>query len=233
MSKIPFSLGIVVDGNRRYGRQHHLTLPQSYLAGYDKVKEFCRWVFERKIPHLFIYAFSYENWQRPKREINILMRLFQRAIHENLSLVKRYHYRLKFIGRKDNFKPQLRELMSWAEKTTSHYEKGSLNICIGYGGRQEIVDAFKSILNNFKSTKISNIKQINEAYVAQYLYEPNLPELDLLIRPGGQVRLSNFMLWQSAYAELFFTPTLWPAFTESEFDKILDEFARRQRNFGV
>ena len=231
MKKIPLNVGIIIDGNRRYGQQHQLNLFQSYLAGYNKVKEFCQWSFARRIKHLVIYAFSFENWRRPQNEITILMRLFERAIQENVALVKQHGYQLKFIGRRDKFSSQLKKLMSTAEQATAHYKQGSLNVCISYGGRQEIVDAFKSIL--VSSTKDLTPDQVDEALIAQHLYNPALPDLDLLIRSGGQIRVSNFMLWQVAYTELFFTSTLWPAFTEGEFDKILNAFARRQRNFGV
>ncbi len=223
----PQSIGLIPDGNRRWAKQQNLSTIQGHLAGYQKIQEFCNWCFQKKIKHIFIYGFSYENWQRSPEEVNYLMQLFKKAINNNIEKANQYNYQLRFIGRRDKFSVKLIKLIESAEQKTAKNSAGSLNVCVSYGGRQEIVDVVKKIV----AQKIDP-KNINEDLIAQQLYIPTVPDLDLIIRTGDKQRLSNFMPWQSTYAELFFSKILWPDFSLQEFNKILKEFSRRQRNFG-
>ncbi len=225
--KIPQSIGLIPDGNRRWAQQHHLSTMQGHLAGYQKIKNFCDWCFHKKIKHIFVYAFSYENWQRSTEEVNYLMQLFRKAINDNIKKAIQYNYQFKFIGRRDKFSTKLINLIESAEQKTAKNSAGSLNICVSYGGRQEIIDAVKKIIK--QKIKAQNV---DENLFSQYLYTPLVPNLDLIIRTGNAQRLSNFMPWQSAYAELFFSKILWPDFSEDNFNQILKEFSQRQRNFG-
>jgi len=225
--KIPQAIGLIPDGNRRWAKQQNLLATQGHLKGYKNIEKFCDWCFDKKIKHIFIYVFSYENWQRSAEEVGYLMKLFARAIKNNIQQANKRNYQFRFIGRRDKFSAKLIKLIESAEQITAKNLAGSLNICVSYGGRQEIVDAVKKIV----AKKIDNQK-INEDLISQHLYVPEVPDLDLIIRTGNNPRLSNFMPWQSTYAELFFSPTLWPAFSEQEFNEIIDKFSKRQRNFG-
>jgi len=224
---IPQSIGLIPDGNRRWAKQQNLSTIRGHLAGYQRIQEFCNWCFQKKIKHIFIYGFSYENWQRSSNEVNYLMQLFTQAIKENIKKAVEQNYQFKIIGRRDKFSTKLIKLIESVEQAAAKNSAGSLNICVSYGGRQEIIDAVKKIVQQ----KIK-IQDIDENLFNQYLYVPTISNLDLIIRTGGKQRLSNFMPWQSAYTELFFSKTLWPDFSENEFNQILKEFSQRQRNFG-
>jgi undecaprenyl diphosphate synthase len=220
-------LAIIMDGNRRWARKRGVALFRGHQAGYQKLKQVGDWCLEAGIKFLTVYAFSSENWQRSKLEITYLIRLMLKVVKVDLdSLVKR-NLRLKVIGRLEKFPTKLQQAVRDAEELTQHNEKGTLVVCLGYGGRQEIVDAIKKIIAQHKKPE-----EINENLIKKNLYYPELPEPDLIIRTGAVMRLSNFLTWQSIYSELCFTPTFWPDFSKSEFNRILREYKKRQRRFG-
>lgn len=225
--KIPQSIGLIPDGNRRWAKKQKLSTAQGHLTGYKNIENFCNWCFQKKIKHVFVYAFSYENWQRSATEVDFLMKLFARAIKNYVQQVHQKNYQFKLIGRRDKFSSKLINQIETAEQLTATNTAGSLNICVSYGGHQELVDAVKKII-----TQKIPVQEVNEELIAKNLYNPNIPDLDLIIRTGNNSRLSNFLPWQSAYAELFFSQSLWPNFSAQEFDEILDKFSKCQRNFG-
>jgi undecaprenyl diphosphate synthase len=185
------------------------------------------WCLEAGIKFLTVYAFSSENWKRSKLEVSFLMNLMLKIVKNDFNLLKQKQIRLKVIGRLEKLPKQLQAAIQEVEKLTKNYKKGTLVVCLSYGGRQEIVDAIKKIIAQHKKPN-----EIDAGLIHKNLYFPELPEPDLIIRTGDVVRLSNFLTWQSTYSELYFTPTLWPAFSKSEFDDILEDFKKRQRRFG-
>ena len=200
-------LAIIIDGNRRWAKQKGLTSFQGHLAGYKKIKQICDWCLESGIKFLTVYAFSHENWQRKQTEVSYLMRLTLKAFKYDIVGIHRKGFKLKVIGRLEKFSSAIRQAIQQAEDLTKNNTHGILVICLGYGGQLEIVDAVKRVI----AQKIPAIK-ITPQVIQRNLYAADIPSPDLIIRTGGFQRLSNFLTWQSVYAELFFTKTLFPAF---------------------
>ncbi len=223
--KTPKHIAIILDGNRRYAEKFGLPKLKGHQKGFDKIKELLKWCTELGIEEVTLYCFSTENFKRNKEEVNYLFNLFRKKIGD-FKKDKTIHdnkVKISFIGRLSMFPKDMQEAMKDVMEATKDYTNYKLNLALAYGGRNEIVDAFKSIIKN-------GIKDINEEVIKEHLYLPD--DVDILIRPGGEKRISNFLLWQSSYAELFFIDKLWPEFTKEDLIRIIQEFNKRERRFG-
>jgi undecaprenyl diphosphate synthase len=180
---------------------------------------------------LTVFAFSSENWNRPQYEVDLLMKLLEETIHEQIPRMEKFEIALRFIGDRSRLSPELRELMLHAEQRTAKFSNMTLTIAVSYGGMWDITDTARKLAQQVKDRKI-DVNQINTELFAQQISLGDLPPVDLLIRTGGDYRLSNFLLWQAAYAELYFTQTLWPEFTVQELDHAFNIFSGRERRFG-
>lgn len=228
---LPKHIAIIMDGNNRYGKQHALAKGAGHSKGkdaLDPIVEYCR---EVGIEVLTVFAFSSENWQRPPTEVSLLMHLLSVTITEQLPRMQKYQIQLRFIGDRSQLSTDLQAQMADAEAQTAHFKAMSLVIAISYGGQWDIAHAARQLAEQVQEGKLE-AKDINKELLAQHVQLADAPAVDMLIRTGGEYRLSNFLLWQSAYAELFFTQTLWPNFTAEELASMLAEFAQRQRRFG-
>ena len=228
---LPKHIAIIMDGNNRYGKQQALAKGEGHSKGkdaLDPIVEYCR---EVGIEVLTVFAFSSENWQRPPTEVALLMHLLSVTITEQLPRMQKYQIQLRFIGDRSQLSSELQAQMADAEAQTAHFEAMSLVIAISYGGQWDIAHAAKQLAEQVQAGTL-NVEDITKELLAQHVQLADAPAVDMLIRTGGEYRLSNFLLWQSAYAELFFTQTLWPNFSATELAAMLSEFAQRQRRFG-
>jgi len=229
--KLPQHLAIIMDGNGRWAERRGLPRSAGHREGAKAVRRVITNCLDFNIPILTIFAFSTENWKRPKKEIIYLIKLFERVLsREKANLVKN-NIKINFIGRLDNLPNSLTEKMKELYESTKRNNKLILNIAINYSGRTEIVDALKSILLKIDNKKLS-IEEINENIIRDNLYTHNLPDPDLLIRTAGEMRISNFMLWQIAYTELWVTPVFWPDFDENNLVEAIRNFQKRVRKYG-
>ncbi len=229
--KLPQHLAIIMDGNGRWAKERGLPRSAGHKEGTKSVRRVITSCLDFNIPILTIYAFSTENWKRPKREIVYLLKLFERFLSkEKASLIKN-NIKINFIGRLNNLPDSLTEKMKDLHESTMSNNKLILNVAINYGGRAEIVDALKSIALKIKEKKL-NIEEINEDTIRDNLYTHNLPDPDLLIRTAGEMRISNFMIWQIAYTELWVTPVYWPDFDENNLIEAIRNFQKRVRKYG-
>ena len=227
-AKIPAHVGIILDGNRRWARSQGLPLLEGHRRGLDNVKVIARQAFKKGVAIMTVFAFSTENWRRDKKEVSYLMRLFRIFIKREVASLAREGVRIKFIGRLSDFDAGMRLEMKRAEKETKSGLKGQLNVCLSYGGRDEIVRAVKKIIKTRKKGQ-----EISESLISQNLDSAGLPDPDLIIRTSGEQRLSGFLTWQSVYSELYFTKKHWPAFSPRDLDIALRDYAKRQRRFGA
>lgn len=229
-TKKPNCVGIIMDGNRRWAKARGLHSFHGHRAGYNKMKEIVEWSIKEKISNLILYAFSIENWQRPKEEVSCLMGPMKLMADEDKEF-KEKGVRISFIGDMSLVPKDTKELIIKAEKETLNLKKLHLVIAFSYGGRREILNAFKEIVQ-IKNKK--EIETMNEEEFSKYLWTNKIGVLDpdIIIRTSGEMRLSNFLTWQSAYSELFFTKTYWPDFSYGDFKKILEEFSLRERRLG-
>jgi undecaprenyl diphosphate synthase len=227
MENIPKHIGIIMDGNRRWARERGLPTFEGHRRGYDKVKEVGNWCLARGIKILTVFVFSTENWKRSKEEIEYLMNLLHFGLTKELKEFDKRGLRLKIIGRREGLPEKVAVAVDEAEKHTASNTAGLLHIAINYGGRLEIVDAVKKI-----AAQGVPPGKIDEQTIEQNLYTAGIPNPDLIIRTSGEQRLSGFLLWQSAYSELYFCKNYWPAFGEKDLDEALDWYARGERRFG-
>ena len=216
-------VAIIMDGNGRWGLKHKNLRNAGHKAGLNTVEKIIKESIKQKIKHLTLYAFSTENWKRPKKEINYLFKLLENFLVSRIDELHKQNIKLKIIGSK-NFSLKLNKLINLAEKKTSKNDKLQINLAINYGSKYEIINAFKNLQKNKE--------KINEKSFEKYLLTKNIPDPDILIRTGGTTRLSNFLLWQLAYSEIFFEKKLWPDFNKKDFNKILLKFKKIKRNFG-
>ena len=223
----PKTIGIIMDGSRRFARSKNLPIFKGHEAGYEKLKEFLTWVKEVGIETVIAYAFSTENWGRAKDEVVYLMKLLERVVIDKAGELKKEKIRVKFIGQIERFPEKIQSAIKKLEKETGHY-KTTLVIALSYGGRAEIVQAVKKIIKESKN----NSNSISEDNFDKFLWTAGIPEPELIIRTSGEIRTSNFLIWQSIYSEWYFVKTFWPAFKKSEFKKILLDFAKRERRNG-
>lgn len=213
-------VAIITDGNGRWARQRGLSVAEGHQAGADTVKARLRDAAELGVRELTVYSFSTENWNRPTAEVAALMALFSERILRETPELKGQGVRMRFIGRREGVSPELAEQMDWAEAETAVNDRITLFVAFNYGGRAEIVDAARTFEGS------------TEEEFRQHLYAPEMHDPDLLIRTSGEQRLSNYLLWQSAYSELVFTDVLWPDFSRADFESALADYASRGRRFG-
>lgn len=228
---IPQHVAIIMDGNGRWATSKGLPRELGHKKGAESIREVVDACQKKNIKFLTIYAFSSENWNRSDHEVQKLMDLLRYYLKHELPTLKKNQVSLRIIGDIMVLPDDIQHLIAQAERETAQNSKSYLNIALSYGSRQEIVNACKSIAFQV-STGLMDPKTIDEAMFARYLYTANIPDPDLLIRTGGEVRLSNFLLWQSAYTELYFTDCLWPDFGTDHFNTALDVYAKRERKFG-
>lgn len=230
-SLIPRHIAVIMDGNNRYGKANNLGKGQGHVAGKDALDPIVEYCIDTGIEVLTVFAFSSENWQRPPSEVALLMHLLSLTINEQMPRMQQYRIRLRFIGDRSQLSDDLQVLMTDAEAKTAHFESMTLVIAISYGGQWDIAHAAQQLAQQVEAGQL-RAKDINTTMLGEYVQLADAPAVDMLIRTGGEYRLSNFLLWQSAYAELFFTQTLWPDFTTVELSDMVIEFAQRQRRFG-
>lgn len=218
-------VGIIMDGNRRWARQHGLPVKDGHKEGVEALERVVREAVKNKINYLTVYALSTENLiERDKSEIGDLFSLIKMGFVSKLPILKREGVRVEFLGNIDKLPTTVKKILETAKRTLASGKNLQLNIAINYGSREEILKASLNVIDS---------KTVNEETFSQFLYTKNLPDPDLIIRTGGQKRLSNFLLWQAAYSELYFTDTLWPDFDEKDFLEALEDFRLRKRNFGI
>ncbi len=227
LKKIPRHIGIVMDGNGRWAKQRRLPRLMGHRAGTENTRRVIRACGEFGIEMVTLYGFSTENWQRPKNEVAGLFSIFENAIDREVPELHRNGVRLRHLGRTERLPGRLVKKIESAVELTKDNDRLTLNLAFNYGGRAEIVDAARRII-----AEGVDPAAIDEELFASYLYTAGLPDLDLFIRTGGEMRLSNFLLWQTAYAEYYTTPTYWPDFDEAELEKALIAYGQRTRKFG-
>jgi undecaprenyl diphosphate synthase len=225
--QIPRHIGIIMDGNGRWARRRRKPASFGHRAGVRTIKRVLDACETLGVKILSIYAFSTENWSRPRAEVRALMRLFHETMQREIEEMHRRGVRIVVSGRRGELSPRMRERIEEAVSLTAGNQKGVLNVCLNYGGRAEVVDAVKRLIADGLEAG-----QIDEASIAARLYNPDLPDPDLIIRTGGERRVSNFLLWQSAYSEMLVTETLWPDFDVADLKGALADYASRVRRFG-
>ena len=216
-------VAIIMDGNGRWGLSNKNSRNQGHKAGLKTVEKIINFTIKKEINYLTLYAFSTENWKRPKQEIKYLFRLLENFLSKKLHVLEKKKVKLKIIGKK-NFTAKLNKLILESEKKTKKNENLQINLALNYGSKSEIVNSIK-LLNKKK-------KDINEKNISQNLFTKDIPDPEILIRTGNTRRLSNFLLWQLAYTEIFFEKKLWPDFTEKDYNRIINKFRKLKRNFG-
>ena len=216
-------VAIIMDGNGRWGIKHKKSRNLGHKEGLKTVEKIIEASIKKKIKYLTLYAFSTENWKRPKKEINFLFNLLENFLLSKISELYKQNIKLKIIGKK-SFSKKINTLLNKSEKKTSKNKKLQINLALNYGSKSEIVHSF-NIINK-------NKKKINEKNISKHLFTQNIPDPDLLIRTGNTQRLSNFLLWQLAYSEIFFEKKLWPDFNENDYNGILKKYKKIKRNFG-
>lgn len=229
--KMPKHVAIIMDGNGRWAQNKGKKRTYGHKYGAKALKKISEYVYDKGIEVLSVFAFSTENWNRDKEEVDFLMDLFLKAFKENFESIKKKGVKVIFSGLKNKLSDKVLKAMDKMVEETKDNTNGIFNICINYGGRDEILEATKKISEDVKNDKL-DVNDIDLNLFNKYLFN-DLPPIDLLIRTSGEYRISNFMLWQLAYAELYFTDVLWPDFNEAEFDKAIEEFNKRDRRFGA
>ena len=229
-NSVPRHIAIILDGNGRWAKKRGLPRTAGHAAGSENFRKIATYCKNIGVEYLTVYAFSTENWSRPEDEVKAIMKLLDRYLHEAISTMEKDHIKMKILGNVDGLSQELQDEIAETNEISSRYEGFQANICLNYGGRDEIVRAARKYAADFAEGKAP--ADIDESGFADYLYSAGIPDPDLLIRPGGEKRISNFLLWQCAYAEFYFTDVLWPDFDSSELDKAIEEYNRRDRRFG-
>ena len=224
---LPRHVAIVMDGNGRWAKKRNKPRLYGHKQGALQARDFVEMFASYNIPYLTLYAFSTENWSRPKAEVNGIIKLLSENLDKAVQIAHEQNIRIRHLGRMDRLPPAIQKKARAAIDLTKNNSGLTVNVAFNYGGRSEIADAVKTIITN----KIK-VDKIDEMLVSRHLYTAGMPDPDLLIRTGGEMRLSNFLIWQAAYAELYFTPVLWPDFGRQELEKALSVFSKRQRRFG-
>lgn len=229
----PHHIGVILDGNRRFAMGKGMEATEGHLFGAKKVEELLRWCWRLNIKMVTLYAFSTENFNRSENEVSTLMELLKKKLSDfqNEPLIKKNQVRIKVIGRLEYLSQEINDEIRKVEEMTKDYDNFHLNIAVSYGGRAEIVDAVKKISRKIEKKELT-IDEISEETIAQNLYTEGMPDPDLIIRTSGEERLSGFLLWQSAYSELYFTEIYWPAFRIIDFWRTIRIYQQRERRFG-
>ncbi len=232
-ARLPQHIAIIMDGNGRWAKRRHMPRVAGHKAGVSAVRYTVQTAACINIPSLTLYAFSAENWQRrPATETGFLMRLLRHFLKQEVPTMNRNNIRLEYIGRRHELPAEVQERMQWAKEETAHNTGMTLTLALNYGARLEIVDAFQSIVNAAASNGGINHLKIDEETISRHLYTRNLPDPDLVIRTSGEMRISNFLLWQIAYSEIYVTDVLWPDFRGTNLLEAIADFQKRERRFG-
>lgn len=231
---IPNHLAIIMDGNRRFAQKLGIDPSEGHMRGRERLKDVLEWCQQLGIKIVTVYAFSTENLKRNPHEVKYLMKLFAQTFRDagDDERVHKHKVKIKAIGNISLLDKEVQDAIKYAEKKTENYNEYILNIAIAYGSREEIIQAIKKIAKDVQMGKVK-IEDINEDFVSGYLYTSELPDPDLIIRTSGEERISNFLLWQMAYSELYFADVFWPELTKIDFLRIIRSYQRRQRRFGV
>jgi len=224
---LPRHIGFIVDGNRRWAREHGVPISEGHKIGYQNMRTIMEAAYDQGIEYVSMYAFSTENWNRSKVEVRDLMRLILWIFKHEIDNLKKHGIRVHVLGNKFRIGKALLKAVHQAEEETKDNKRGTLLFCLDYGGQQEIVDTMKRLLAEGVPAS-----ELTAERISQKLESDGIPPVDLIIRTSGEQRLSNFMLWNAAYSELMFTPTKWPDFSVEEFERMLDAYAQRNRRFG-
>ncbi len=224
---IPKHIGFIVDGNRRWAKKHGLPTYEGHLAGYNAISEVALASYKSGVEYVSAYIFSTENWKRSKNEVNKLMGLVLRLLTSDLPIFDKNNIKLKVLGSRQNVNNRILLAIDNAEARTANNTAGTLALCFNYGGQLEIVDAVKKVIQSGISADAVTVDLIS-----QNLYSPEVPALDLLVRTSGEQRISNFMLWRSAYSEIMFIEKFWPDMTKDDVTEIIKKFSKRVRRFG-
>ncbi len=224
--KIPNHVAIIVDGNGRWAKEKGYTRSRGHLEGFNNINRLCKYIFSKGTNIISLYVFSTENFKRSKTEVDYLMNLFIKKFEQEENYFNDNNIKVVFSGRDNPLPKKVIEIRNRLQENTKNNTGGTINFCLNYGGRAEIVDATKKLIESG-----IDIDKLDEQLFSKYLYQ-NLPDVDLLIRTSGELRLSNFLLWQSSYAEFYFPKTYFPDFHEEDYDKALEEYTKRDRRFG-
>lgn len=227
---VPRHIAIILDGNGRWAKRRGLPRTAGHMAGAETFRRIATYCKNIGVEYLTVYAFSTENWKRPEEEVGTIMKLLGRYLDEAIRTMEKDHIRMKVFGELARLSPKLREMVDRTDEISQHYQGFQANICLNYGGRDEIVHAARRYARDYAEGRVQG--ELSEEQFGNYLYSAGIPDPDLLIRPGGEMRISNFLLWQCAYTEFYFTDVLWPDFTPEELDKAIAEFNRRDRRYG-
>ena len=226
----PRHIAIILDGNGRWAKKRGLPRTAGHAVGAETFRKIATYCKNIGVEYLTVYAFSTENWRRPEGEVSTIMKLLGKYLHEAIDTMERDHIRMKVFGDVEGLSPELQALVRKTDEISGRYEGFQANICLNYGGRDEILHAARRYARDYAAGKTEG--ELTEADFSGYLYSAGIPDPDLLIRPGGEVRISNFLLWQCAYAEFYFTDVLWPDFTPEELDRAIAVYNSRDRRYG-
>lgn len=229
---VPHHVAIVMDGNGRWANQQGLTRVEGHKAGEAALLDVVAGAIQAGVKHLSVYAFSTENWKRSPEEVRFLMGFNREVLHRRRDQLNEWGVRVRWAGRKPKLWPSVIKELQFAEELTKKNSTLTLTMCVNYGGRTEISDAISRIAADVAAGKIS-ANQVSEKMVAKYLYVPNMPDVDLFIRSSGEQRTSNFLMWESAYAEMVFLNQLWPAFSRTDLWEAIEYYIGRDRRFGA
>lgn len=224
MGRLPRHIAIIMDGNGRWAKKRGLPRTAGHKVGAEVFRDIATYCQELGIEYLTIYAFSTENWKRPKDEVDVLMSLLEQYLQEAIDTMERDHIRLRVLGDVAGLSPQLQRMIDETNAISTHYQGFQANICLNYGGRAEILRAARLCAEAGEEWTEENF--------SKYLWSAGIPDPELIIRPSGELRLSNFLLWQCAYSEFYFCDTLWPDFTRADLDKAIIDYQKRDRRFG-
>ena len=227
----PRHIAIIMDGNGRWAKQRGLPRTAGHAAGAEAFRRIANYCRTLGVEYLTVYAFSTENWKRPADEVSAIMGLLKQYLLEAVDTMEKDHIRLKFFGDLSAIAPELQELAAETREISGHYDGFQANICLNYGGRDEIIHAVKAYTADVAAGK-ADPEKLTEDVFSRYLYSAGVPDPELIIRPSGEMRVSNFLLWQSAYSEYVIMNVLWPDFTPEHLDSAIEEFHRRSRRFG-
>lgn len=229
-SGLPRHIAIILDGNGRWAKKRGLPRTAGHAAGAETFRRIATYCKNIGVDYLTVYAFSTENWKRPPEEVGTIMKLLDRYLREAIATMERDKIRMRVLGDVSALSPELQAEIARTNEISQRYQGFQANICLNYGGRDEIIHAAHRYAEDYAAGRVSG--ELTEEGFGSYLYSAGIPDPDLMIRPGGEVRISNFLLWQCAYSEFYFTDVLWPDFTSAELDKAIAEFRRRDRRYG-
>ena len=229
-SRVPRHIAIILDGNGRWAKKRGLPRTAGHAVGAETFRKIATYCKEIGVEYLTVYAFSTENWRRPENEVSTIMKLLGKYLEEAIDTMERDHIRMKVLGDLEALSPELQAMVAKTDEISQRYAGFQANICLNYGGRDEILHAARRYARDYAEGRAD--ENLSEEDFSGYLYSAGIPDPDLLIRPGGEQRISNFLLWQCAYAEFYFTDVLWPDFSPEELDKAIAVFNSRDRRYG-